>query len=123
MKRINLVYWIATGIIILLIGLGSFGDIFMLEPMREASEQQGFPLHFMPFFGLVKLLAVVVIVVPAFKSLKLAAYVGLFWYFLGAIYSHIMVGDGVSMTMGAVVAFAAVLVSFFAWRKMEMAKA
>ncbi len=119
MKKFKITYWVATALIILMIGLGSFADIFMIDAMRESIKHQGFPVHFLPFLGIAKLLAVIVIVVPTLKWLKLSAYVGLFWYFLGAIYSHFSVGDPLTVSAGAIIAFVLVLVSYFAWRKME----
>lgn len=122
MKRTKIIYWTATSFVILLIGLGSFADLFMIDAMRESIQQQGFPVHFLPFFGVAKLLAVIVIMVPAFHNLKLSAYVGLFWYFLGAIYSHFAVGDPIQISVGAILALVFVLVSYFAWTKLEQAE-
>ncbi|MEM7659697.1 MAG: DoxX family protein [Bacteroidota bacterium] len=119
MKKFTILYWIVMSLIILLIGLGSFADIFMIEPMRASIQQQGFPVHFLPFFGIAKLLAVVVLLVPAFRPLKQSAYVGLFWYFLGAVYSHIAVGDSIELSIGAVIALILVLVSYATWRKLS----
>ncbi|MEM1322360.1 MAG: DoxX family protein [Bacteroidota bacterium] len=119
MKKFKIIYWIATGLITLMIGLGSFADIFMIDAMRESIQHQGFPVPFLPFFGIAKLMAVIVILVPALKWLKLSAYVGLFWYFAGAVYSHFAVGDPFAISAGAIIAFILVLVSYFSWRKME----
>lgn len=122
MKKAKIIYWIATGLMIAMIGLGSFADIFMIDALRQTITQHGFPVHFLPFFGIAKLLAVVVIVfsnVALFQKLKLSAYVGLFWYFAGAVYSHIAIGDAIEASMGAVFAFIIVLVSYYAWHKME----
>ncbi|MEM8568789.1 MAG: DoxX family protein [Bacteroidota bacterium] len=121
MKKTKIIYWVFTSLVILMIGLGSFADLFMIDAMRESIKQQGFPVHFLPFFGIAKLLAVVVIVVPAFNKLKLSAYVGLVWYFLGAIYSHIAVGDPMQITAGAVLALVFVFGSYFTWTKLEAA--
>lgn len=122
MKTFKIIYWVVTSLVILMVGLGSFADLFMIDAMREGIQHQGFPVHFLPFFGITKLLAVIVIVVPKvalFQKLKLSAYVGLFWYFLGAIYSHIAVGDPIQITMGAIIAFVLVMVSYFTWTKIE----
>lgn len=121
MKKTKIIYWVFTSLVILMIGLGSFADLFMIDAMRESIKQQGFPVHFLPFFGIAKLLAVVVIVVPAFNKLKLSAYVGLVWYFLGAIYSHIAVGDPMQITAGAVLALVFVFGSYFTWTKLKAA--
>ena len=91
MKKIKIIYWVATALIILMIGLGSFADIFMIDAMRESIQHQGFPVHFLPFFGVAKLLAVIVLLVPSLKWLKLSAYVGLFWYIAGAIIAFVLV--------------------------------
>ncbi len=122
MKKTKIIYWIATGLMIAVIGLGSFADIFMIDALKQTITQHRFPIHFLPFFGIAKLLAVVVIVfskVPLFHKLKLSAYVGLFWYFAGAVYSHIAIGDSIEASMGAVFAFIIVLVSYYAWYQME----
>ncbi|MEL6653739.1 MAG: DoxX family protein [Bacteroidota bacterium] len=118
MKQIKILYWVLMSLIILLIGLGSFADIFMIDAMRESIQQQGFPVHFLPFFGLAKLLAVVVLLVPRFQALKQSAYVGLFWYFLGAVYSHLATGDPIQVSMGAIIALLLVLGSYATSRKL-----
>lgn len=119
MKKFKIAYWIATSFIILMIGLGSFADIFMIDAMRESIQHQGFPVYFLPFFGIAKLLAVVVIVIPLAKYLKLPAYAGLFWYFLGAVYSHVAVGDSIAMTAPAILCLFLVIVSYLTWRKTD----
>ena len=121
MKKFKIIYWIATGIIILVIGLGSFADIFMIDAMRESiNMQHGFPLHMLPFFGITKLLAVIVIVVPAFKRMKEVAYGGLFFYFVGAVYSHLAIGDALfGKTINALIPLIVVLVSYYCWLKLR----
>ena len=120
MKKFKIIYWIATGIIILMIGLGSFADIFMIDAMRESITTHGFPLYMLPFFGITKLLAVIVIVVPAFERLKEVAYGGLFFYFVGAVYSHLAIGDALfGKTIGALIALIVVLVSYYCWLKLR----
>lgn len=121
MKKYKIIYWVATSIIILVIGLGSFADILMIDAMRQSITQHGFPVHFLPYFGLTKLAATVVLLVPAFRRYKEVAYGGLFFYFVGAVYSHIAIGDGIEATMGALIALIIVVVSYFAWLKMTSA--
>jgi hypothetical protein len=120
MKKYKITYWIATSIIIFMIGLGSFADIFMIDAMKESINMHRFPVYFLPFFGLVKLAAVVVLLVPTFKRFKEVAYGGLFFYFLGAIYSHLALGDGLfGRTLSAWIAFTVVMISYVVWRKLE----
>jgi hypothetical protein len=119
MKKYKITYWIATSIIALLIGLGSFGDMFMIEPIKESMIGLGFPFYILPFFGVTKVAAVVVLLVPAFKHFKEVAYGGLFFYFLGAIYCHLFVGDPFGRTWSALVVLIIVVLSYLIWRKLE----
>jgi hypothetical protein len=119
MKIAKITYWAATSIIILMIGAGSLADIFMIDAMRQSIHLHGFPVHFLPYFGLTKLIATLVIVVPIFKRYKEVAYGGLFFYFIGAVYSHVAIGDPFGQTAASLIAFMAVIVSYLCWLKLE----
>ena len=95
MKINKIIYWVVTACIILFIGLGSFADLLKIEPIKESIKHIGFPEYIIPFFGLAKLLATIVILIPALKRFKEAAYAGLIYFFVGATYCHFAVGDGI----------------------------
>ena len=82
----------------------------------------GYPLYLLPFLGVAKLSACVVIVLPFFKRLKEWAYAGLFFDLVGATYSGLMVGGFDPQMTIMFVAIATVLVSNWLWnKKMEQA--
>ena len=112
MKLIKIIYWVSTSIIILMIGAGSFADIFMIDAMRQSIKLHGFPEYVLPYFGITKLLA-------TFKRYKEVAYSGLFFYFVGAVYSHLAIGDSFARTASAIIPLAAVIVSYLCWLKLE----
>ena len=95
MNKNKIIYWVATSLVILFIGLGSFADLFTIEPIKESFKHIGFPEYMIPFFGLAKLLATLAILIPTLKKFKEAAYAGLIYYFIGANYCHFAVGDGI----------------------------
>jgi hypothetical protein len=120
MKIYKITYWVFTSIIIVMIGLGSFADILMIDAMRASIQLHGFPLYMLPFFGIVKLLAVIVLLVPAFKRMKEVAYGGLFFYFVGAVYSHLAIADALfGKTLAALIALLAVLISYYCWLRLS----
>ena len=122
MKTYRIVYWVFTVIIALMIGLGSLADIFMIAPVRASYKLHGFPEHFLPYFGFTKFLASLVILVPAFRRYREVAYGGLFFYFVGAVYSHVAIGDSMAQTWSAAVALLSVVGSYACWLKMEQIK-
>jgi hypothetical protein len=53
----------------------------------------GYPNYFLPFIGVAKLLGIVALLVPGFPTIKEWAYAGFVFDIVGALYSHICVGD------------------------------
>ncbi|SDL22143.1 DoxX family protein [Siphonobacter aquaeclarae] len=96
MKRINLYYWLVTGLFALLMAFGSIPDILVMPEAKEVFRHLGYPEYLIAFLGVAKMLGIIAILVPGFPRLKEWAYAGLFFDLTGAIYSAIAVGDPVS---------------------------
>lgn len=99
-KRNKIIYWIAT--IWLSLGMVSTGLLQLFKAKAEGAVSPpgvdgiihlGYPVYFLTLLGLGKLLGVVAVLVPKFPLLKEWAYAGFFFMMIGAIYSHIAVGD------------------------------
>lgn len=118
-SRTNLIaYWVSTVVVIAFAGLGSLPDLLMLDEVRHTIQAQGFPPRFLPFFGAVKLAATYVVVVAAVPTrFKYMAYSGLFFYFVGALYSHVSIGDAFSKSVPAIIAIFAVAAAYLTWRR------
>ncbi len=112
MKKNKIIYWVATSCVILFIGLGSFADLFKIEPIQESFKHIGFPGYIIPFFGMAKLFGTLAILIPALKRFKEAAYAGLIYYFVGATYAHLAVNDGVDKYGITVFILLTVIVSY-----------
>jgi hypothetical protein len=92
-KASNIIYWIST---ILFAGLMIFSAAGGLQPTQQAiqliHDQLGYPVYFIPFISVAKVIASIVILIPAIgRSVKEWAYAGLFFDLGGAIYSGIAV--------------------------------
>jgi uncharacterized membrane protein len=88
MKKINIFYWIVTGLLAAGMGLGSISSVMQTpDAIDIMSKQLGYPQYIIPFLGIAKILGCIVILLPNFNRLKEWAYAGLFFDLLGAIYS------------------------------------
>ncbi|WP_459213093.1 DoxX family protein [Aquimarina rhabdastrellae] len=119
MKSNKIIYWIATIIVLLFVGLGSIADLLQIDAIKQSITAIGFPLYVIPFFGVLKLLGSLTIVIPALKRLKEGAYAGLFFYFIGATYCHIVVGDSIDKYAIVLIILSAVIVSYIYAQKIE----
>ena len=89
-KTINILYWVFT---ILFAALMIFSSVGGLKPTTQTSqvmhEFMGYPVYFIQFISVAKLLGVVAILIPGLNRVKEWAYAGLFFDITGAIYSGV----------------------------------
>lgn len=94
MKKIKIFYWIFTGLFSAMMLAASIPDIISLPIAVEGMHGKlGYPIYFIPFIGIAKLLGVIAILIPGFQKIKEWAYAGLVFDLIGALYSIIAVGD------------------------------
>jgi hypothetical protein len=93
MKKVNIYYWICTGILIPALGIGSIFGIISHPASVEPFTDLGYPAYLAPFFGVAWILGLIVIVISGYPRLKEWAYAGLAFDVIGAIYSQIATGQ------------------------------
>ena len=93
MKAVKIIYWIATGLVILGM-LTNVYNYFLNPALKVAFKHLGFPDWFRVELGIAKLPGVITIAIPAVPArVKELAYFGFFLSFSSAIIAHYMVGD------------------------------
>lgn len=97
MKKTKIIYWVLTSLFALLMLSSAIPDIIS-DPIavKGMHEGLGYPLYFIPFIGVAKVLGALAIVLPIRSSIKEWAYAGLFFDLIGATYSIAAVGQPVS---------------------------
>lgn len=117
MKKIKIIYWTTT---ILFAGFMTFSaipDILVVEEAKEfMTTHLGYPVYFIPFIGVAKLLGSIAILVPQFKTIKEWAYAGLFYDLIGAVYSGIMT-DGFQPGMFMMVPIFAIAITSYIFNR------
>src|SRR5580698_5551697 len=90
MKKLNILYWISTGLFAVFMGMTGVQNILVTQGSIDLiTTDLGYPLYIIPFLGVAKVLGVIGILVPVPPRLREWAYAGLFFDLVGAIYSSI----------------------------------
>jgi hypothetical protein len=97
MKNARILYWIVTGLAAALMVMSSIPDVLRNPQAISIFGHLGYPAYLLPFLGTAKLLGVGAVLVPGFRRLKEWAYAGLVFDLSGALYSHVSIGDPLSV--------------------------
>lgn len=88
LKKLTILYWVFTSVFAALMIFSAVGG---LQPSESAikimHDGLGYPVYFIQFLSVAKLLGVIAILVPRFVRIKEWAYAGLFFDLAGALYS------------------------------------
>ena len=89
-KTINIIYWASTIIFAVLMIFSAVGGF---QPNQQTIEMLhnglGYPIYFIQFISVAKLLGSITILIPGLRRIKEWAYAGLFFDLAGAIYSGV----------------------------------
>lgn len=93
MKKINILYWVFTGLFALAMAFSSIGNVMADEAsVQLISGMLHFPEYMIPFLGIAKLIGVIGILVPTLpRWIKEWSYAGLFFDLIGACYAIVSV--------------------------------
>ena len=117
MKNAKTLYWIITSFMAAFMLLASIPDVLRLPQAVSIFGHLGYPVYLLPFLGTAKTLGIIAVLVPAFQRLKEWAYAGLVFDVIGALYSHLSVGDPPSGWMPALIALVLVGGSYLSYRR------
>ena len=112
MKRDKIIYWVATALIVLRVGFAGFA--YFIDPAVKAGfKHLGFPDYFRAELGVAKIIAALVLAIPAVPSQsKEWAYVGVGITFISAVIAHLSSGDALSVAAAPLISFVFLVVSY-----------
>lgn len=120
MKNTKHLYWIVTGLMAAFMLMASLPDILMIpQAVDIITTHLGYPRYLIPFLGVAKTLGVIAVLIPGLPRLKEWAYAGLVFDLIGALYSHLSVGDPPSAWIMAVVGLVLVIGSYALYRMQQ----
>jgi hypothetical protein len=119
-KTTNNLYWTFTGLFALLMILSAVGGI---QPSEDAikliHDQLGYPVYFIQFISIAKIIGAIVILIPGFNRVKEWAYAGLFFDLVAAVYSGIAANRFDPMMLTLSVWFIMGILSYMFWHKKQ----
>ena len=91
MKKLNIAYWIITGLFSAFMIFSSYDNALLgAQSVQFLHDYMGYPIYFIPWIGWAKILGALAIILPMVPSrVKEWAYFGLFIDLLTALYSFI----------------------------------
>lgn len=118
-KKLNLIYWISTILFALLMIFSAIGG---LQPSQQAINllhtNMGYPIYFIQFISIAKVLGSIAILIPGLNSIKEWAYAGLFFDLAGALYSGVAsAGTFDPMMLTMLFWIVPGIVSYYFWHK------
>ena len=117
MIRNKTLYWVFTGLMAAFMLVGAVPDILQVSQVLDFFKHLGYPRYLLPFLGTAKALGVIVVLIPGFRALKEWAYAGLAFDLVGALYSHLSVGDPPRVWIMPVVGLVLVAGSYWFYRQ------
>jgi uncharacterized membrane protein YphA (DoxX/SURF4 family) len=124
MKKTKIIYWIFTALVLLLMGVGAVPSIIKTEDsVKLIHDHLGYPVYFVPFTGVAKLLGCIALLVPGYPRVKEWVYAGLAFDLSGAIYSFICMGDPLAQWIVLVPGLACIAGSYIYYHKLRRLKA
>ena len=118
MKKTKITYWIVTGIFAAFMLFSAIPDILLVPDAVTRITGLGYPRYIIPFLGVAKLLGVIAILIPGFKSIKEWAYAGLFFDLIGATYSAVA-KEGFQLPMlFMILPIGFLFLSYFLWHRL-----
>ncbi len=118
MKKINIAYWIVTGLFAAFMIFSSVSNVLSApEAVQFLNGHLGYPLYIIPFLGVAKILGAVAILIPSLKRLKEWAYAGFFFDLTGAWYSIVSVEGFKPGGLPMLLFIGFLLASYFLWHK------
>ena len=114
MKRINITYWILTGLFSAFMIFSSIGGITLNEQaVAYLHDHMGYPLYFIQFISVAKILGAFAILLPLPARVKEWAYFGFFIDLVAAVYSFVALGDPVAQWAPMFLFIAVLLVAYW----------
>lgn len=119
MKIAKTFHWIVTGLMAAFMVMASIPDVLRFPQAAAIFGHLGYPVYLLPFLGTAKMLGVIAVLTPRLERLKEWAFAGLVFDVIGALYSHLSVGDPASAWMLALIALLLIGGAYLSYRKLQ----
>ena len=96
---------------------GGIVDVLLLDAAKQSVITLGYPIYFIRILGIWKIIGSIILIIPAFKTLKEWAYAGFFINLLMASLSHISVGDPLANSIRPIIILILMFIGYYFQKK------
>lgn len=123
MKKINIIYWISTALLLLVMGGGAIPGL-LKDPksVEMITKVLKYPAYFITFIGVAKILGTIAILIPGLPKLKEWVYAGFAFDLIGATWSMAAVKTPAASIAPMAIFIILLVVSYIYHRKRLQAK-
>jgi len=121
-KAVKIIYWIFLAIFCLSLIADGIGGITMAKQGVEVLQHLGYPTYIMPLMGYLKILGVVALLQPKYQRIKEWVYAGVTFIFIGAIVSHLAVGDHFKELFPPIISLGIMVTLYIYWKGYQKTK-
>jgi hypothetical protein len=119
MNKSKIAYWIFTILFSVAMIFSSYAGV-RPEPqvVQMLHDQMGYPIYFIQFISVAKIIGSIAILIPGLKTIKEWAYAGLFFDLIGATYSIYSVSEKFDpASLGMLIFIGLGALSYYFWKK------
>jgi hypothetical protein len=116
-KRITVAQWIVTTIFALFMLMDGFGGLMHAQAGVDAIKHLGYPEYVLTIVGIAKILGVIAVIQPKYRTIKEWAYAGFAFNFLAASLSWYFTDGFGGEAIFPIVVLAVMLLSYFLWKR------
>lgn len=118
MKTQKIIYWVLTGLFSIMMLFSGIMYVRQTPEMLENFTKSGYPLEFMLFLGVAKIIGSILLVYPfKCKSIKEWAYSGFALTLIGAIWEHLYKKE--SFFINPLIFLVVLIISYIYWNKLN----
>lgn len=119
MKRTKTIYWILLILFSLMMLMDGVSGVMQAEEGKKAFDQLGYPYYVMTIVGIAKMLGIVGLLQPKYKTLKEWAFAGFTFNFLGASASWALSGGPTGFVFIPLVMLLVLFAIYYPWKRMQ----
>ncbi len=117
-KTTKIIYWSLTGLLCAFFVFDGIGGIAQVDAGKDAMMKLGYPFYLLTIVGVSKLLGVVGLLQPKYKTLKEWAYAGFVINVIGAALSWVFAHGPIFNIILPLIFLVLILISYHLWKKM-----
>jgi uncharacterized membrane protein YphA (DoxX/SURF4 family) len=117
-KTTRVLYWIFTLLLALMLFADGIGGVTKQQAGQDVLRHLGYPMYLLIIAGIAKLLAVIALVQPRYRTIKEWAFAGIAITFIGAFASRAFVGDSGFELIFPLIMLAFMFVPYGLWKRL-----